>query len=143
IRTPFKGMRRVIADRISDSFYSAPHVTLNSEIDITEVVRLRKQLLPVIEETEDVRVSYNEIIMKAVAVSLRNNPALNISLENKREIVQHCRIDIGMAVDVPEGLVVPVLRNVDKKGLGTLTKEAKSFAKKARDGKLTPEDMNG
>src|SRR5699024_5807278 len=64
-RVPFKGMRKVIADNISNSFYTAPHVTLFSEIDMTEVVNVRKQLLPIIEEQEGVRVSFNEIIMKA------------------------------------------------------------------------------
>src|SRR5699024_2569025 len=69
-RVALKGMRKVIANRISESFYTAPHVTLFSEIDMTEVVSLRKQLLPVIEETEGVRVSFNDIILKAIAFSL-------------------------------------------------------------------------
>src|SRR5699024_5292443 len=73
IRKPFKVMRKVIADRISDSFYSAPHVTLNGEVDITRVIDLRKQLLPVIEDLEGVRVSYNEVILKAVAYALKKN----------------------------------------------------------------------
>lgn len=142
-RVAFKGIRKVIADRISDSYYSAPHVTLHSEIDMTECVKLRKQLLPVIEEAEGVRVSYNEIIVKATAFSLRQNPNINISLENDKEIVYHSDIHIGFAVAVPDGLVVPVLRNVDQKGLGILTKEAKTIAKKARDGMLTPDEMQG
>lgn len=142
-RIAFKGMRKVIADRISDSYYSAPHVTLHSEIDMTECVKLRKQLLPVIEEAEGVRVSYNEIIVKATAFSLRQNPNINISLENDKEIVYHSDVHIGFAVAVPDGLVVPVLRNVDQKGLGILTKEAKTIAKKARDGMLTPDEMQG
>ncbi len=142
-RIAFKGMRKVIADRISDSYYSAPHVTLHSEIDMTECVKLRKQLLPVIEEAEGVRVSYNEIIVKATAFSLRQNPNINISLENDKEIVYHSDVHIGFAVAVSDGLVVPVLRNVDQKGLGILTKEAKTIAKKARDGMLTPDEMQG
>lgn len=142
-RVAFKGIRKVIAGRISDSFYTAPHVTLFSEIDMTECVGLRKQLLPVIEGTEGVRVSYNEIILKATAFSLKKNPNINISLENEKEIVYHSDINIGFAVAVPDGLVVPVLRSVDQKGLGVLTKEAKTIAKKARDNRLTPEEMQG
>lgn len=142
-RTVFKGMRKVIADNITYSFFTAPHVTLHSEVDMTEIVKLRTSLLPIIEEVERVRVSYNEIILKATAVSLKKNPNINISMENEKEIVHHNRIDIGMAVSVSDGLVVPVLRNVDKKGLAILTKEAKTIAKRARDGKLAPEEMQG
>lgn len=142
VRVPFKGMRKVIADRISESFHSAPHVTLNGDVDVTEVVKLRQQLLPVIEEAEGLRVSYNEIIIKAVAFALKQNPSINISLDGK-EIVQHGRINIGMAVAVPDGLVVPVIRNADKKGLATLTRDAKSLAKQAKSNALTPEDMSG
>ncbi|HLR43133.1 MAG TPA: dihydrolipoamide acetyltransferase family protein [Pseudogracilibacillus sp.] len=142
-RVPFKGMRKVIADNISNSFYTAPHVTLFSEIDMTEVVNVRKQLLPIIEEQEGVRVSFNEIIMKATAFSLRNNPEINVSLENGKEIVYHNDVNLGFAVAVDAGLVVPVLRNVDQKGLGILTKEAKTIAKKARDNMLTPDEMQG
>lgn len=142
-RVPFKGMRKVIASWIADSFYSAPHVTLHSEINMTECVTLRKQLLPVIEEMEGVRVSYNEIIIKAVACTLKKNPTINISLENEQEIVHHENIHVGFAVAVPSGLVVPVLKHVDQKGLGTITQEAKSIAKQARDGLLTPDDMQG
>lgn len=140
-RVPFKGMRKVIADNISNSFYTAPHVTLFSEIDMTEVVNVRQQLLPIIEQQEGVRVSYNEIIMKATAFSLRNNPAINVSLENNQEIVYHNDVNLAFAVAVDAGLVVPVLRNVDQKGLGALTKEAKTIAKKARDNMLTPDEM--
>lgn len=142
-RVPFKGMRKVIADNISNSFYTAPHVTLFSEIDMTEVVNVRKQLLPIIEQQEGVRISFNEIIMKATASSLKNNPAINVSLENDKEIIYHADVNLGFAVAVDAGLVVPVLRNVDQKGLGILTKEAKEIAKKARENMLTPDEMQG
>ncbi|WP_462421291.1 dihydrolipoamide acetyltransferase family protein [Salinicoccus sp. Marseille-QA3877] len=142
-RVAFKGMRKVIANRISESFYSAPHVTLYSDIDMTEVVKLREQLLPLIEEKNGVRLSYNEIMIKASAYALKNNPEINISLENEKEIVYHSNINIGMAVAVPNGLVVPVLKNVDEKGLGSLVQESKSYAEKARGGQLLPEDMQG
>lgn len=141
-RVPFKGMRKVIADRISESAYTAPHVTLTSEIDMTECVTLRGKLLPVIEKVEGMRVSYNDILLKATAFALKQNPALNVSLEGD-EIVYHPEVHIGMAVAVPEGLVVPVLRNVDEKGLATITRETKTIGQKARDGKLTIDDMQG
>ncbi|QGQ45136.1 dihydrolipoamide acetyltransferase family protein [Metabacillus sediminilitoris] len=141
-RVPFKGMRKVIADRISSSAYTAPHVTLLSEIDMTKCVALRKDLLPVIEKEEGLRVSFNDILMKATAFALKQHPGLNISLEGN-EIVYHSNIHIGMAVAVSDGLVVPVLRDVDQKGLAVITREAKTIGKQARDGKLSPDDMQG
>ncbi|GLY12636.1 dihydrolipoamide acetyltransferase family protein [Pseudobacillus badius] len=141
-RVPFKGMRKVIADRISESAYTSPHVTLLSEIDMTKCVSLRQELLPVIEKVEGLRVSFNEILIKATAFALKQHPGINISLEGK-EIVYHSNINIGMAVAVPDGLVVPVLREVDQKGLAAITREAKSIGKQAREGKLSPDDMQG
>lgn len=142
-KVPFKGMRKVIATRMSESFYSAPHVTLFSEVDMTEVVKVRKQLLPVIEELEGVRISYNEIIIKAAALSLKKNPNINISLVDEKEIIYHANINIGIAVALTEGLVVPVIQNVDQKGLAAITKEAKALAEQARKNALTPEQMQG
>ncbi|GAB3042285.1 dihydrolipoamide acetyltransferase family protein [Virgibacillus ainsalahensis] len=141
-RIPYKGMRKVIGDRISESAYTSPHVTLLSEIDMTNVVELRKQLLPVIEETEGLRISFNDILIKATAFALKQHPGINIQLDGD-EIVYNSSINIGMAVAVPEGLVVPVLRNADQKGLAAITKEAKGIGRKARDGKLSHEDMQG
>ncbi|TQR18769.1 dihydrolipoamide acetyltransferase family protein [Psychrobacillus soli] len=141
-RMPFKGMRKVIADRISASAYTAPHVTLLSEIDMTNCVALRQDLLPIIEKVEGLRISFNEILIKATAFALKQNPNINISLEGQ-EIVYHSHVNIGMAVAVPDGLVVPVLRNVDQKGLAAITSEAKGIGKQARDGKLSPDDMQG
>lgn len=142
-KVSFKGMRKVIADRISESYYSAPHVTLFSEIDMTEAVTLRKKLLPVIEEIEGIRISFNDIMIKATTLSLKKNPNINVSLENKKDIIHHTNINIGFAVAVPDGLVVPVLRNVDKKGIGHIAKESKELAGQAREGSLLPEEMQG
>ncbi len=139
-RVPFIGMRKVIADRISSSAYTAPHVTLLSEIDMTKCVSLRKDLLPVIEKAEGLRISFNEILIKATAFALKLHPGMNISLEGN-EIVYHFNINIGLAVAVPDGLVVPVLKDVEQKGLATITREAKMIGKQAREGKISPDDM--
>lgn len=141
-RIPFKGMRKVIADRISESAYTSPHVTLHSEVDMTDVVALRKQLLPVIEEEKGIRISFNDLLLKATAVGLRKNPGINIQLDGN-EIVYHSQINLGMAVAVEDGLVVPVIQNVDQKGLATITEETKAIGKKARDGKLAHDDFIG
>lgn len=141
-RVPFKGMRKVIADRMTESANTSPHVTLLSEIDMTNCVALRHDLLPAIEKEIRLRVSFNDILMKATAFALKQNPGINISLE-EQEIVYHSHIHIGMAVAVPDGLVVPVLKDVDQKGLAAITQEAKSIAKQARDGNLSPDKMTG
>lgn len=141
-RVPIKGMRKVIANRISESAYTAPHVTLISEIDMTKCVSLRKELLPVIENMGGIRISFNEILIKAVGCTLKQHPGINISLEGD-DIVYHSEINIGMAVAVSDGLVVPVLRDVNQKGLAALAKEAKLAGKQAREGKLSPDDMQG
>lgn len=141
-RVAFKGMRKVIAERISSSAYTSPHVTLFSEVDMTNCVSLRKQLLPIIEQEEGERISFNEILIKASAFALKQNPGINISLDGN-EIVYHSNIHVGMAVAVPDGLLVPVLKNVDQKGLGSLTKEAKHIGRQARDGKIQTEDLQG
>lgn len=141
-RVPLKGIRKVIANRISESFYTMPHVTLFSEVDMTEVVSLRNQLLPVIKEMEDVRISFNDIILKASAFSLKRNPSINISLE-KEEIVYYKNIHLGVAVAVSNGLVVPIITNVDQKGLGTIAAESQIIAQHARDGILSSEQMQG
>ncbi|SIR60690.1 pyruvate dehydrogenase E2 component (dihydrolipoamide acetyltransferase) [Peribacillus simplex] len=141
-RVPFIGMRKVIADRISSSAYTAPHVTLLSEVDMTKCVSLRKDLLPVIEKAEGLRISFNDILIKATAFALKLHPGMNISLEGN-EIVYHFNINIGLAVAVPDGLVVPVLKDVEQKGLATITREAKMIGKQAREGKLSPDDMRG
>lgn len=141
-RVPFKGMRKIIADRMSESVYTAPHVTLTSEVDMTNSVTLRGDLLPAIEKVEGLRVSYNDIIMKATAFALKQHPSMNVSLDGD-EIVYHPNIHVGMAVAVQDGLVVPVLRNVDEKGLAAITKETKAIGRSARDGQLTPDQMQG
>lgn len=139
-RVPFKGIRKVIADRMSQSAYTAPHVTLTSEVDMTNTVSLRKELLPVIEKLNGYRLSYNEVILKATAYTLQNHPDINISLQ-KDEIVYRSNVNVGFAVAVPNGLVVPVVKNANKMGLAAITEECKTLSKLSRDGKLLPELM--
>lgn len=141
-KVPFKGIRKVIAERISESAYTSPHVTLMSEIDMTGVVTLREKLLPVVEELVGLRISYNEIILKATAVALKQNPDMNVSLIED-EIIYHSDVNIGMAVDTPNGLIVPVLKHVDDKRLSEITKEAKRLGNQAREGKLSVDETKG
>jgi pyruvate dehydrogenase E2 component (dihydrolipoamide acetyltransferase) len=137
-----EGMRKVIAQRMVQSAFTAPHVTLTSEVDMLNVKEVRNQLLPIIQELTGERLSYTEILMKAVSKTLERHPIINASLQND-SIIYHKKINIGLAVSVPNGLVVPVIENVDQLGLSALTKECKQISKSARTGKLKPDQLTG
>lgn len=141
-RIQMTGMRRAVARRMSESASNAPHVTLFSEVDMGEAVRLRELLLPDVEKETGFRLSYTELIMKAAAVALARHPWLNASLQEEA-IVLHRAVHIGMAVDVPDGLVVPVVRHVERKGLSELVRECKTLADLARRGALSPDQIQG
>ena len=142
ITQKLEGMRKVIAQRMVQSAFSAPHATLTSEVDMLKVKELREQLLPVIQEQTGERLSYTEIIMKATAKALSKHPILNASLQDDT-IIFHKKINIGLAVSVPNGLIVPVVENVDRLGFADLTKESKSISRLAREGKLKPDQLTG
>lgn len=141
-RTPVTGMRKLIGERMVTSVHEAPHVTLHSEIDMTQVVDLRKQLIPVIEEKTGFRISYTEIIIKAVAMVLKEHPALRTSMEGETLVTNH-EINIGLAVSHPQGLLVPVIHHADQLGFAELTKTCKQLAKDAREGRLSPDRIRG
>lgn len=141
-KVKLEGMRKVIAQRMAQSAFTAPHVTLVTEVDMSEAIRLRTALLPEIEQTTGERLSYTEIIMKAVARALMLHPQVNTSLEGEY-LVRHAHANIGLAVAVPNGLLVPVIRETERKGLAALTAACKQVARLAREGKLTPDDMSG
>lgn len=141
-RIPVTGMRKVVGERMASSAFSAPHVTLTSEVNLAETVRLRNRLLPVIESQTKQRLSYTELIILAVARTLRRNPLLNASF-HEDFIELHNEIHIGMAVAVSNGLVVPVVQHADQKGLAQIVEECKSLAKAARENQLRPENLSG
>lgn len=142
IAIPLSGMRKVIAKRMSESAFTAPHVTIISEIDMTNCVMVRKDLLLEIEKLVGFRLSFNELIMKATALALEKHPNINASLHGN-EIIYHKEVNLGFAVAVPDGLYVPVVKNVNKLGLAAITKECKTLGKQARDGKLAPDSLQG
>jgi pyruvate dehydrogenase E2 component (dihydrolipoamide acetyltransferase) len=141
-RKKLAGMRKVIADRMITSITTAPHVTLTSDFDMTKVKEIRAQLLPTIEKQTGYRLSFTEIIIKATSLALSRFPSVNASLIGD-EIVYNEQVNVGLAVAVPDGLMVPVLRDTNLKGLATITAEAKEIGKKARDMKLSPAEMQG
>ncbi|MRH41525.1 2-oxo acid dehydrogenase subunit E2 [Aquibacillus halophilus] len=141
-RVKLDGIGKVVAKRMVESAFTAPHVTITSEIDMTEVITMRKQLLDKIEKQVGYRLSYTEIIMKSVAHTLKKHPIVNASLQGD-EIVKHKDVNIGLAVAVGNGLLVPVVKKVDQKGLANLTAECKKLGREARDNKLEPASMSG
>ncbi len=142
-RLPLRGLRRAIAQQmVASHLYTVRTLTVD-EVDMTELVALRSRL-KADAEAQGVKLSYLPFIFKAIARALKKYPALNSSLdEASQEIVLKNYCNIGMAVAAENGLVVPVLRDVDQKSLLDLALEVGSLAEKARSGKLSPEDMSG
>ncbi|PRS37597.1 branched-chain alpha-keto acid dehydrogenase subunit E2 [Bacillus sp. NMCC4] len=136
------GMRKVIADRMSQSAFTAPHVTLTSEIDMTKAKEVRQQLLPAIEKETGYRLSFTEIIIHAVSHVLTRHPHINMTFE-QNELHFREDVHIGLAVAVKDGLMVPVISHANQKGLKQLTKEAKEIGRNARDQKLLPDQLKG
>lgn len=135
---PVSQMRKTIARRLSESKFTAPHFYLTLDIDMDAAIDARKRINAVAET----KISFNDFVIKAAAVALKQHPVINSSWDGD-VIRRNHDINIGMAVAVDEGLLVPVIRHADQKGLATINKEAKEFAGKARDKKLQPQEWEG
>jgi pyruvate dehydrogenase E2 component (dihydrolipoamide acetyltransferase) len=109
---------------------------------MTDCVNLREQLLPEVEKAYGTRLTYTDLIVKAVARALREHPMMNATLQGD-QILIHTDINVGVAVAVEDGLLVPVLKNADRKPLGEISRELRELADRARAGKSTPEDLPG
>ena len=135
---PVSQMRKTISKRLAESKFSAPHFYLTMEIDMENCIEGRKK----INESSEIKISFNDIILKACAVALRKHPMVNSSfLEDKIRINHH--VHIGVAVAVDEGLLVPVIRFADNKSLSHISSEVKSLAGKAKSKQLQPSDWEG
>lgn len=131
-------MRKVIARRLGESKFSAPHFYLTVEIDMAKAIQLRKRL----NEVAPVKISFNDLVIKAAAATLKLHPAVNSSwLGDKIRINKD--VHIGVAVAIDEGLLVPVVRYADMKTLSQINTEVKALAGKAQKRKLQPEEMQG
>lgn len=135
---PVSQMRGVIAKRLGESKFSAPHFYLTMQINMGAVVVARTKL----NEVNNTKVSFNDIILKACAIALRKNPKVNSSWLGDKIRYNH-HIHIGVAVAVEEGLLVPVIRFADTKPISIIATEVKEFAQKAKDKKLQPKDWEG
>jgi pyruvate dehydrogenase E2 component (dihydrolipoamide acetyltransferase) len=135
---PVSQMRKVIAKRLAESKFSAPHFYLTMAIDMDAAVASRAKL----NEVSKVKISFNDLVLKACAVALKQHPAVNSSWLGDKVRINH-HINIGVAVAVEEGLLVPVVRFADTKSLSQIAVEVKDFAQKAKDKKLQPADWEG
>jgi pyruvate dehydrogenase E2 component (dihydrolipoamide acetyltransferase) len=137
------GLRKRVADNIARSIRNAPHVTLNLQVDMTEAMKLRKQLLPAIEKKTGVRVSPTDIIVKAVSVALAEFPNVNAHIDGDT-LTLFEDVHVGLAVSLgDDGLIVPVIKNVQSKGLGDIAKDRQDLATRARANKLGGADISG
>ncbi len=140
---PMTPLRQVIARRMAENWNAIPHVTQFDNIDITSLNALRKKYAPAYE-AKGVRLTLTSFALRAVANALKRHPIFNSSLDEvANEVVFKNYIHIGMAVDTEAGLIVPVIRDVDKKSLLELSKELEELAGKARERKVSSEDLKG
>lgn len=135
---PVSQMRKTIARRLSESKHTAPHFYLTMEIDMDQVMQARKALNEQLSE----KVSVNDFVIKASAMALRKHPGVNSSWLG--DVIRYNdHVHVGVAVAIPDGLVVPVVRFADTKSLTQISAEVKQYAQKAKDKKIQPDDMQG
>ncbi len=131
-------MRKTIGKRLGESKFGAPHFYLTIDLDMDKAIEARKA----INSIPDTKVSFNDLVIKAAAAALRKHPDVNSSwMEDKIRTYDY--VNIGVAVAVEDGLLVPVVRHADHKQLSTISAEVKDFAQRAKDKKLQPEDWEG
>ena len=139
---PFAGMRKAVADNMMASLANAAQLTAFVEIDVTQMVAFRDRIREEYKRDESVKISYNDIIICLAARALKHHPIMNSTLVGE-EILLHKDVNMGMAVALPEGLIVPVLKDADKKGLLQIAREARELAAKARKGQLEVDQVTG
>lgn len=144
---PLSMMRRTIARRLTESKQNVPHFYLTTEVDAAPLARLREQInadlaasVPKGSDTKPDRVSLNDLLIKASAIALVRVPECNASF-TPDSLIFHKRVDISVAVAIPDGLVTPVVRSADKKSVVSIAREVRDLAERARNKRLAPEEM--
>jgi pyruvate dehydrogenase E2 component (dihydrolipoamide acetyltransferase) len=137
---PLTGMRRTIARRLTESFRDIPHFPLTIDLEIDKLLDARKRLNESLGN--DIRISVNDIVIRAAAIALKKVPEANASY-TPEGIAMHKHADIAMAVAIDGGLITPIIRAAETKGLAQISNEAKDLAARARTGKLKPEEFQG
>jgi len=143
VRTPFRGLRRKIAEAMTRSKYTATHFTYVDDIDVTDLVKIRKEAKAAYQD-RGVNVTYLPFIMKAIVAAMREHPTMNASLDEvTNEFVVKQYYNFGIATDTDSGLIVPVIKDVDRKSIGELATELQDLAARTREGKVTVDDLTG
>lgn len=136
---PFKGRRKQIAMKMSRSLFTIPHVCHYEEVDMTELLNFRKEL-----KEMDENISVAAFFIKSLAIALKDYPVFNAKLDEENEVIRlEKSVHMGIAADTEEGLIVPVIRDADKKSLRTIHKEMKELTQKANENKLTVKEITG
>ncbi len=142
-RVPFRGLRRKIAEAMTRSKFTATHFTYVDDIDVTELAKIRTDAKKAFAD-QGVNVTYLPFIMKAIVQAMRAFPAMNSSLdETTNELVIKHYYNFGIATDTDNGLIVPVIKDVDQKSVGQLAKDLQELAARTREGKVTVDDLTG
>jgi pyruvate dehydrogenase E2 component (dihydrolipoamide acetyltransferase) len=134
-------VRRITARRLVESMQSAPHFYLTAVVDADALLAFRADVNARLAAT-GMKISVNDLVVKACATALRSHPAVNASWAGDR-LLRHRRINVGVAVALPDGLIVPVIRDADRKPVSEIAAESRSLAGKARAGRLTPDEFTG
>lgn len=134
----YTGMRKVIGDRLSQSKFTAPHLYFTTSVDITDLVKFRE----LVNNSQQQKVSYNDFVIAAVSQALQKYPEINCALHGDT-IIQYKDVNIGVAVALENGLIVPVVRRTQTKKLTAIAAETQALAEKARAGKLLPQEYQG
>jgi pyruvate dehydrogenase E2 component (dihydrolipoamide acetyltransferase) len=135
-------MRQTIGKRMLRSKTTIPHFYVASRVDMGEAVKLREELLPTIEEKSGARLSYTHLMVKALAVAATQFPVVNASYAEDK-LLQHEQVNVGIAVGLENGLIVPVLKDAARKSLAQIAVEATGLVRRARESRLTAEDVQG
>jgi pyruvate dehydrogenase E2 component (dihydrolipoamide acetyltransferase) len=138
---PLDGMRKTVARRMTDSFRDVPHFPLNIDVEIDALLAARAKINAMLEKSGG-KVSVNDLVIKAAAIALMQVPEANASY-TPEGIAMHHHADVAMAVAVPHGLITPIIRAAETKGLAVIAAEAKDLAERARNKKLKPEEYLG
>jgi pyruvate dehydrogenase E2 component (dihydrolipoamide acetyltransferase) len=138
---PLTNVQKAIVRRLTEAKQTIPHIYISNEVDMTETLALRQRFNAARGES-GIKVSVNDLLIKACALALEKFPEVNSSYQDG-QFLRHKHINIGMAVDIPNGLVVPVIRDANIKGVCSIARETKTLAGKARNNKLTLHDISG
>ncbi|QLG28786.1 2-oxo acid dehydrogenase subunit E2 [Halorarum halophilum] len=142
-RVPYRGVRQTIGEQMARSKYTAPHVSHHDEFDAADLVAVRGELAEVAER-EGVKLTYMPFVIRAITTALQEFPYLNSSLDEEAgEIVLHDEYNVGIAVATDAGLMVPVVKNADRKGLKELAADVRDLAERARNREISPSEMQG